>query len=148
MEAARIPSQAALARLSGVPQPTINRILKGSGKKGPESGTLTKLAAACNVTFEWLHEGTGAPPTPPPAEQGDRDRTMEVQMEVQPGATETAYSLSVEKLLMINAIDEREAAILRMYRLATERGKEIIQDTAGSVPKQRLVAVIHDKAQR
>lgn len=71
-----------------------------------------------------------------------------MQREAQQVAPESAYSLSVEKLLMINAIDEREAAILRMYRLATERGKEIIQDTAGSVPKQRLVAVIHDKAQR
>jgi phage repressor protein C with HTH and peptisase S24 domain len=69
MKAAGFESQSALARASGVPQPTINRILNGVGKKGPEAHTLAALAAACNVTFEWLHEGTGqrernAPPAP------------------------------------------------------------------------------------
>jgi phage repressor protein C with HTH and peptisase S24 domain len=59
MKAAGIPSQNALARLSGVPQPTINRILKGVGKKGPEAHTVQPLAEACNVAFQWLFEGTG-----------------------------------------------------------------------------------------
>lgn len=59
MKAAGIPSQNALARLSEVPQPTINRILKGVGKKGPEAHTVVRLAEACNVAFQWLYEGTG-----------------------------------------------------------------------------------------
>lgn len=59
MKEAGFASQSALARASGVPQPTINRILKGVGKQGPEAHTLVQLAAACGVTFEWLHEGTG-----------------------------------------------------------------------------------------
>lgn len=59
MKAAGIPSQNALARLSDVPQPTINRILKGVGKKGPEAHTVVRLAEACNVAFQWLYEGTG-----------------------------------------------------------------------------------------
>lgn len=59
MKAAGIPSQNALARLSEVPQPTINRILKGVGKKGPESHTVVRLAEACNVSFQWLYEGIG-----------------------------------------------------------------------------------------
>jgi transcriptional regulator with XRE-family HTH domain len=50
-------SQSSLARASGVPQPTINRILKGPNKRGPETETLRKLARACNVSFEWLNEG-------------------------------------------------------------------------------------------
>lgn len=57
MREARFESQSALARVSGIPQPTINRILNGVGKKGPEAATLQKLAAACNVSFTWLHEG-------------------------------------------------------------------------------------------
>lgn len=64
MKAAGFESQSALARASGVPQPTINRILKGVGKKGPEASTLVKLAQACNVSFEWLHEGIGTAPPP------------------------------------------------------------------------------------
>jgi phage repressor protein C with HTH and peptisase S24 domain len=59
MKAAGIPSQNALARLSDIPQPTINRILKGVGKKGPEAHTVVRLAEACNVSFQWLYEGTG-----------------------------------------------------------------------------------------
>lgn len=42
-------SQAALAALSGVPQPTISRTLKGSSI--PETKTLIKLARALNCTL-------------------------------------------------------------------------------------------------
>ena len=59
MKAAKIESQSALARRSGVPQATISRILKGEGRRGPETETIKKLAAACSVTFEWLNEGRG-----------------------------------------------------------------------------------------
>ncbi|WP_333998264.1 helix-turn-helix transcriptional regulator [Burkholderia orbicola] len=44
--------QSALARASGVPQPTISRILKK--KAAPEMETVAKLAVALNVTCEWL----------------------------------------------------------------------------------------------
>jgi phage repressor protein C with HTH and peptisase S24 domain len=59
MREAGIESQSALSRASGVPQPTINRILKDVGKKGPESHTLLPLAQACGVNFRWLQEGIG-----------------------------------------------------------------------------------------
>ena len=52
-------SQAELARASGVPQPTISRILKGSGKKGPETETIRKLAESCRVNYDWLTTGNG-----------------------------------------------------------------------------------------
>lgn len=62
MQTARPPikAQSDLSDKSGVPQPTISRILKGKGKKGPETDTLKKLAAACGVNFNWLNEGIGA----------------------------------------------------------------------------------------
>lgn len=59
MREAGFPSQSALAREAGVPQPTINRLLKGGGKQGPSTETVRKLAVACNVNFEWLNEGIG-----------------------------------------------------------------------------------------
>ncbi|WGG48842.1 XRE family transcriptional regulator [Rugamonas sp. DEMB1] len=75
MKQAGFESQSALSRASGVPQPTINRILKGVGKRGPEAHTLVQLATACNVAFDWLHEGiapraratAGQPATAPSA---------------------------------------------------------------------------------
>src|SRR5258706_11602318 len=61
MKDAKIASQSALAGASGVPQGTISRILKGGGKRGPESDTVRRLAEACNVRFDWLNEGMGEP---------------------------------------------------------------------------------------
>lgn len=57
MQDAGFKSQGALARASRVPQPTVNRLLRGNGTQGPETATVRKLAAACNVTFDWLMHG-------------------------------------------------------------------------------------------
>lgn len=53
--------QSALARDTGVPQPTINRIL--SNKSVPEMATVIKIALRFNVMCEWLLTGRG-PKTP------------------------------------------------------------------------------------
>ena len=52
-------NQQALADASGIPQPTISRILKNSAKKSPSGNTIKLLADACGVSFQWLYEGTG-----------------------------------------------------------------------------------------
>jgi transcriptional regulator with XRE-family HTH domain len=62
MREAGIKSQSALSAKSGVPQPTIARILKGQGKSEPETATIKKLAAACGVSFNWLNEGVESGP--------------------------------------------------------------------------------------
>ncbi len=59
MKEAGFPSQSALARASGIPQPTINRILNRIGVRGPEFNTLKTLAETCNVSLTWLQEGLG-----------------------------------------------------------------------------------------
>lgn len=51
-------SQTELSVRSGVPQPTIARILKGNMKKGPETSTLVALSNALGVEFNWLQQGT------------------------------------------------------------------------------------------
>jgi len=57
MHRAGFKSQSALARKSGVTQPTVNRILKGVGKDNPDTSTIKKLADATGVSFDWLNEG-------------------------------------------------------------------------------------------
>lgn len=57
MHRAGFKSQSALARKSGVTQPTVNRILKGVGKDNPDTRTIKKLAEATGVNFDWLNEG-------------------------------------------------------------------------------------------
>lgn len=145
MKAAKIPSQAALARASGVPQPTINRILKGGGKNGPETGTIAKLAAACNVTFEWLHEGIGHPGM---STSSGGPRQAKVEVPTPSHADANSFSLSVEKLLLINAINEREAAILRGYRMANEVGAKMVENAAATAPKRGLGVVGSDNSER
>lgn len=53
-------SQYALAKLSGVPQPTINRILKGLSKE-PKRSTLDLLADKLGVSRDWLISEKGDP---------------------------------------------------------------------------------------
>jgi transcriptional regulator with XRE-family HTH domain len=115
---ARIPSQNALFRASGVPQPTINRILKGTGKNGPETETLRKLAVACGVRFEWLNEGLGAPRDGPV-----RRGPIAVQ----------APAEQMPNLIYASADEER---LLTLYREADDLGRNIIISNAESVDKR------------
>lgn len=59
----------------------------------------------------------------------------------------SSYSLSVEKLLLINAINEKEAAILRRYRMADDESARMIE-VAASVARPRGLGVVdNDQAQ-
>lgn len=60
-------SQSGLARDSGVPQPTINRILKRKTTQ-PDHVTLRKLSEALDVDLEWLTDGVGRGPDSPKRE--------------------------------------------------------------------------------
>jgi transcriptional regulator with XRE-family HTH domain len=60
MRERKIKSQSALARASGVPQPTIARIL--NRQNVPELNTVTKLASALGVTTTWLTDGPDEAP--------------------------------------------------------------------------------------
>lgn len=50
-------SQSRLMKLSGVPQSTISRILKGTQPQGAETSTIRKLADAMELNFHWLNDG-------------------------------------------------------------------------------------------
>lgn len=52
-------NQQSLADASGIPQPTISRILKNTAKKSPSGNTIKQLADACGVAFQWLYDGNG-----------------------------------------------------------------------------------------
>lgn len=78
MRLREIESQSELHRRSGVPQPTINRILKGT-TLAPDTTTVQRLAEALNVSLTWLLDGVGDGPDLPksgikrplPAEMGN-----------------------------------------------------------------------------
>lgn len=67
-----IKSQNQLARISGVPQSSIHRILTRSDAYSPARSTLQRLAQALDTTVPWLTDGvdthlpaTGMPAGPP-----------------------------------------------------------------------------------
>lgn len=111
MQTRKVKSQSALARMTGVPQPTINRILKGQTDT-PELGTIKKIAAAFNVPATWLAEGPGD--TPPerstdPAEGSAgflaaahlsiEERVRATQLEATRALIETLPSAALSQLL-------------------------------------------------
>lgn len=131
-------SQSSLARASGVPQPTINRILKGPNKRGPEVATLRKLAQACNVSFEWLNEGIG-----PPSRIGASTAREVVVRESIPAVKES----------WLQRVDADEAELLDLYRSLnkTKRAGAMVylKIAAGKAPKEHGDSTTgSDKAER
>lgn len=68
MKIRKVESQSALSRESSVPQPTINRILKGT-TTNPDLQNVKKLAKALKVNVEWLTDGVGPGPDAPKSAQ-------------------------------------------------------------------------------
>lgn len=121
MKKAGYKTQQALADASDVPQPTIARILKGIGKKGPESETVKKLASACGVSFSWLMEGRDA---------GDY---------AQPIIITPAIKQQVRDYdkLSLSYISTQELELLTLYRQCTAESRELIVSTAERAPKDK-----------
>lgn len=59
-----IKSQNQLARLSGVPQSCIHRILTREERYSPTRGTLLRLAQALDTQVPWLTDGVASPVVP------------------------------------------------------------------------------------
>lgn len=112
MDKAGFKRQADLAIESGVPQPTISRILKDKGRRGPESDTIVRLARACGVAASWLLSGEGEP------------------------TSETASVIQNPLTLMYVTTDEIE--LLTAYRLAPDENKKRLLLTAHAMPRDRV----------
>lgn len=67
-------SEGELSRRSGVPQPTIHRIITGESKS-PRHGNVELIAKALGVTAEWLFSGSGS-------ENADKRHLLELDLEV------------------------------------------------------------------
>ncbi len=124
MKAAKIPSQNELSRRSGVPQPTIARILKGGGKKGPETGTLVALARALNVELSWLQMGMGDP-----AQHAKGHAISEVL---------------AAAVMQRHWLAPDEAELLNQYRSSTSRGKQLIRLAAERARKDVVDSIMDE----
>ena len=120
MKLAGYTTQAELAKASGVPQPTVNRILKGGGKRGPETATLKRLASACGVTFSWMN--------------GDEDPEKIERTEIKVAEQHAEYKVPPVQLIYAT---QDEMDMLTAYRLAPEMEQRLIYITATKLPKDK-----------
>jgi transcriptional regulator with XRE-family HTH domain len=138
MQDARIKSQAALARASGVPQPTINRILNSEGKSGPELNTLIALAGATGVELLWLQTGQG--PQFPGSSVNASSKAHPVESTqlraVEPVATTT-----------LQWVTDREAELLSEFRACAEPQKNRLLTSARALPKSETIVAARNKTQ-
>jgi transcriptional regulator with XRE-family HTH domain len=100
-------SQSALGRAAGVSQSAVNRILKGAGKHGPDTTTVSKLADACGVSPEWLISGI----------------VSQVERSTMP-------------TMSLVYLDDVELKIITLYREASPAGKHLIESVSENAPKQ------------
>lgn len=135
MKHAKFPSQAALARASGVPQPTINRILQGKGASGPELSTVIKLANACKVRAEWLMTGDGE-------DRVEKSVAAEGHNHAETGLRSGRIDPNI--LSALGVISEREAQVLSWYRMAPDSIKLVIEKTACAVGEAQLPPAIEN----
>jgi transcriptional regulator with XRE-family HTH domain len=135
MAEAKIASQSDLSRLSGVPQPTINRLLKKESIRGPESTTVIKLARALNVSFVWLMHGD--------------ERAMDIEHAIPKSAVVTTNFDNLATLtheqnqaILKRALKEQtlqvvspdEKRLLLLFRNTTDEGRKLILSHAGLMP--------------
>lgn len=115
---------------------------------GKHSPSLEQLLAIVKVTQKGLPEdvvrsmmGGGKALPNGGAEPGS------VQRETQPAVTAAPAietSLSLDQLVFIKAINDKEAAILMRYRMANDVGTKMIEIAASTAPKRGLEAVDHE----
>lgn len=121
MQARSVRTQVKLAELSGIPQPTIARILKGGGRQGPETETLRPLAKALQVHLRWLQEGLGPRDLSdaPHSEDVIDDEAAKKQADLSKEITEEADRLTAEMLALASEM-------IKTYHLASPDDRERI----------------------
>lgn len=148
--------QVALAAAAGASKSVVNQWLAGKIKSIDIHYAL-EIERTLGYNHIWLMIGkgdrkvsSGSPNTlHPPAvaiDESERAR-RETQPEVRRQHADQ-FAVSIDNLILINGINEREAAILRHYRMANDVGARMVEIAASTAPKRRL-GVVHDgKADR
>ncbi|QKS60867.1 helix-turn-helix domain-containing protein [Cupriavidus gilardii] len=127
MRERKFKSQSALSRASGVPQPTIARIL--AGRNTPETSTVLKIAAALGVTSTWLLDG----PDESPEYAGSRKSGTPEEAERARGTLRSAQIDRAVQLLedMDDADLSRALAMLQDFSAVPSPAIEIKQGAGG-----------------
>ncbi len=105
-----IKSQSQLARISGVPQSCIHRILTRRDGYSPSRATLLRLARALDTCVPWLTDGvmpgadaSGCPGAGPEDHADGYDAEIRALLRQQPPATKKAVLMALRLMLKTRA---------------------------------------------
>ncbi|MYM34899.1 helix-turn-helix domain-containing protein [Duganella sp. FT94W] len=123
-------TQQELAAASKVAQSTIASWENGARETGRK---ITALAEPLGVDELWLATGKGEPIK--------QARQVElVTPQHSPGLPE-----QLQAQIMLGHLNEREAVLIHKYRMATAKGRKLIDDMSDAAPKEDLF-VVRDQA--
>lgn len=124
-------TQSELARASKVAQSTIASWENGARESGRK---IVALAEPLDVDELWLATGKGSPfRQAPNVELANANCT--------PGLPD-----QLQAQILLGHLTEREAVLIHKFRMATDKGKQLMEDMADAAPKEDLF-VVHNKAQ-
>lgn len=126
-----IRSQRQLARLSGVPQTSIHRILTRDAGYMPALGTLARLARALDTSVVWLGEGDQAPQAFPPAAGPPRLRDSAGMHHYHPECGGDAAELH---MLMARLSENERRHVVALVRMLADRPTWAAGDGRRSLP--------------
>lgn len=113
MRRRRLTNQSALSRLSGVTQPTINRILQGGTT--PNFSTIKKLAATLDVSPVWLAGGSAD------LEEGTLPKTSDWPLRIEKARVDALTS--ADKAILDQIIEATVTAMEAKRAAAAKRTK-------------------------
>ncbi|CAM3391309.1 helix-turn-helix domain-containing protein [Bordetella flabilis] len=113
-----IRSQRQLARLSGVPQTSIHRILSRAEGYLPALDTLSRLARALGTTVTWLNDGDASASSTPQAQEPPHLREPQAGRQYHPECGGDAAELH---MLMARLSEPERRHIVALVRLLADR---------------------------
>jgi transcriptional regulator with XRE-family HTH domain len=113
-----IRSQRQLARLSGVPQTSIHRILSRAEGYLPALDTLSRLARALGTTVTWLNDGDASGSATPQAQEAPHLREPQAGRQYHPECGGDAAELH---MLMARLSEPERRHIVALVRLLADR---------------------------
>ena len=148
--------QVALAVAAGASKSVVNQWLAGKIKSIDINFAL-EIERTLGYNHIWLMIGKGdrkvsgaAASTPrPPSDANNESELARLDSKPNPRQQHTdQFSISIDNLVLINGINEREAAILRRYRMADEQSVRMIDLAVSSARPRSLGVVDNDQAEQ
>lgn len=122
-------TQGQLASKVGLKQNSISELEKGDSASTTH---MAKFAQALRVSALWLETGAGR-------------RAVTEGDQIDGGATVDDITAQLESMIKLNLISQREARLLRRYRMASEDAKDKIETYADLSERDQLF-IVHDQA--